>query len=100
MSQIKITNLAPITTVSTSDPLAIVDLSDTSQASSGTTKKITVNQLATVIAASTSSIFTGSYSDPNGNVTAVPGSIYFDLSTPTSPVQWIKTTGSGNTGWI
>ena len=44
-------------------------------------------------------IYTGS-GDPNGSQTADAGSIYFDISTPSSPVQWIKTTNGSNTGWI
>jgi hypothetical protein len=101
MPATKITELTAISTVDTTvDPLAIVDVSDTTQASSGTTKKITVSQIASAIYAANPSIATGTFADPNGNVAAVPGSIYFDLTTPASPVQWIKTTGTNNTGWI
>jgi hypothetical protein len=44
-------------------------------------------------------IYTG-IGDPNGVVTAQPGSIYFDLAVAGSPVQYIKGSGSGSTGWV
>jgi len=44
-------------------------------------------------------IYTGVV-DPEGVVTAQPGSIYFDLAVAGSPVQYIKGSGSGNTGWV
>lgn len=103
MASKKITDLSPISTADVNvltDPIPIVDVSDTSMASSGTTKKITISQIASSVYASNPSILTGTVSDPNGNLAAVPGSIYFDLTTPASPVQWVKTTGTGNTGWI
>jgi hypothetical protein len=37
---------------------------------------------------------------PEGVQTANPGSIYFDLTTPSAPIQYIKGSGTGNTGWI
>jgi hypothetical protein len=50
MPATKITELTAISTVNTTvDPLAIVDVSDTTQASSGTTKKITVSQIDSAI---------------------------------------------------
>lgn len=46
MPDTKITALSAISTIApATDPLAIVDVSDTSMAASGTTKKITVNQI-------------------------------------------------------
>ena len=46
MADSKITALTAISTVDpTADPLVIVDVSDTSMAASGTTKKSTINQL-------------------------------------------------------
>lgn len=47
----------------------------------------------------TTQVFSGS-GDPNGVITASPPAIYYDLTTPSSPIQWIKTTGTGNTGWV
>lgn len=44
-------------------------------------------------------IYTGVV-DPEGVVTAQPGSIYFNIAIPGSPVQFIKGSGSGNTGWV
>lgn len=97
----RISDLPAISTVDTSaDPIPIVDTSDVSQAASGTTKKITISQIYAAITASTPKIITGTFPDPNGYVTGIPGSIYFDLTTPSAPVEWVKTTGTGNTGWI
>jgi hypothetical protein len=44
-------------------------------------------------------IYTGVV-DPEWVVTAQPGSIYFNIAIPGSPVQFIKGSGSGNTGWV
>lgn len=50
MSSKKITELGPIATIDTAvDPLPIVDVSDTSMAASGTTKKITISQIDAAI---------------------------------------------------
>lgn len=50
MPATKITELTAISTINTAvDPLPIVDVSDTSQASSGTTKKITISQIDAAI---------------------------------------------------
>jgi hypothetical protein len=38
--------------------------------------------------------------NPNGVVTAGQGSLYFDFADPSTPTQYLKTTVSGNTGWI
>lgn len=101
MAATKITSLTAISTVDTAlDPIPIVDVDDTSQSGSGTTKKVTTSQIASAINTIQAAIYSGTSADPNGVVTAIPGSIYFDLTTPASPVQWIKTAGTGNTGWI
>lgn len=50
-------------------------------------------------APSSPSLYAGTGS-PEGVQTAAEGSIYFDLTTPESPVQYIKTTDGGNTGWV
>lgn len=56
MPATKITELTAISTVNTTvDPLPIVDVSDTTQASSGTTKKITVSQIDAAIFGTTGS---------------------------------------------
>jgi hypothetical protein len=44
-------------------------------------------------------IYTGVV-DPEGVVTAQPGSIYFNIAIAASPVQFIKGSGTGNTGWV
>ena len=38
--------------------------------------------------------------NPNGYVTGNPGQIYIDLSNPSSPVLYVKGSGTGNTGWV
>ena len=45
------------------------------------------------------SIYTGAV-DPEGIVTAVAGSIYFNIAISASPVQFIKGSGTGSTGWV
>lgn len=37
---------------------------------------------------------------PEGVVTANVSSIYFDITDPNNPIQYVKSTGSGNTGWV
>lgn len=92
----RISDLPAISTVDTSvDPIPIVDTSDVSQAASGTTKRITINQISTAIKATDPSIYSGTTVNPNGVVTAPTGSIYFDISNPATPVQWVRT----STAW-
>jgi len=56
MAATKITSLTSISAIDTAvDPLPIVDVSDTSQASSGTTKKVTVDQIESSIFGATGS---------------------------------------------
>lgn len=56
MAATKITSLTSISTVDTAlDPIPIVDVSDTSQSASGTTKKITVDQIESAIFGATGS---------------------------------------------
>ena len=88
MADSKITALTAISTVDpTADPLVIVDVSDTSMAASGTTKKSTINQLlgaggtATLASATitgdltvdTSTLKVDSANDRVGVGTAIPG---------------------------
>ena len=37
---------------------------------------------------------------PEGVVTAEPGSFYTDVTDPTAPQTYVKSEGSGNTGWV
>lgn len=56
MAATKITSLSAISTINTAlDPLPIVDIDDTSQAGSGTTKKVTVDQIESAIFGATGS---------------------------------------------
>jgi len=102
MAATRITALPAATTLDyNNDVFPIVDVSATTPITpTGTTSKATISQIASAIYTVNPAIVTGTFADPNGNVTAIPGSIYFDLTTPASPVQWVKTTGTGNTGWI
>ncbi len=102
MAATRITALPAASTVDpANDAFVMVDVSDTTPLTpTGTTKKVTAQLIANAIGVTGSFLYSGTYPDPNGNITANPGSIYFDLTTPASPVQWIKTAGTGNTGWI
>lgn len=59
-------------------------------------RKVTVAQIAAAGAAATPPASTGTFADPNSNVTADVGRFYIDTNTNT---LWYKKTGSGNTGW-
>ena len=37
---------------------------------------------------------------PESVVTAPVGSTWIDTAAPTGAIQWIKATGTGNTGWV
>ena len=97
MADSKITALSSIGSGAdpNNDQLVIVDVSDFTMASTGTTKRATLNGLLSTRA----SIYTGVV-DPEGIVTAVAGSIYFNIAIAASPVQFIKGSGTGNTGWV
>lgn len=45
-------------------------------------------------------VFTGDTPDPNGVIEAGMSAIYTANEGTPSEVNWIKTTASGNTGWI
>lgn len=101
MADSRITDLAQIGTIdSDNDQFLIVDVSDKTMDDTGTNKRLTLSQIFNAMQTIRPQISTGTYPDPNGIVSAAAGSIYFDLSNPTSPVQWVKTAGTGNTGWI
>jgi hypothetical protein len=45
----------------------------------------------------------GNYSgtgSPEGVQTATVGSTYLDITDPNHPIEYVKTSGSGNTGWV
>lgn len=73
MADVKITGLTAISTIDTAnDPIPIVDVSDTSMASTGTTKKISINQVLASGAAGTfsSATISGITTVSAGNVTS------------------------------
>lgn len=45
-------------------------------------------------------VFVGDIPDPNGVIDAELSSIYTQNEGTPSEVNWIKTTASGNTGWV
>lgn len=52
-------------------------------------------------AAAASEYYKVGYGDPNGVVTARPGSTYIDITDPNASVHYIKSgTTTSNTGWI
>lgn len=59
----------------------------------------TVSGWSIIAPPAVATIYTGVV-DPEGIVTAVPGSIYFNIAIPSSPVQFVKGSGTGNTGWV
>jgi hypothetical protein len=97
MADTKITALAAITTVDpAADVLPIVDVSDTSMAASGTTKKITSNQIlgAGCTATLASATITGAVTV--GTTLGVTGVSTFAAGTALLPA--LTTTGDTNTG--
>jgi hypothetical protein len=97
MADSKITALTAISTVDpTADPLVIVDVSDTSMAASGTTKKSTINQLlgAGGTATLASAAITGAATV--GTTLGVTGVSTFAAGTALLPA--LTTTGDTNTG--
>jgi hypothetical protein len=66
MANSKISDLSALTTPATGDLLPIVDISDTSQGASGSTKKITYANLTTEFAPKASPTFTGTVTVPVG----------------------------------
>ena len=113
MADSKITALTAISTVDpTADPLVIVDVSDTSMAASGTTKKSTINQLlgsggtATLASATisgdltvdTSTLKVDSANNRVGIGTATPGYL-LDVQAATAVANILSTTGT-NTAYL
>jgi len=76
MADTTIANLTALTSVATNDLIPIVDVSDTSMSSGGTTKKITQANLTANLAPLASPTFTGTVTIPNnfvlGAVTILP----------------------------
>lgn len=68
MADSTISNLTELTTVATSDLVPIVDVSDTSMGSGGTTKKITQANLTSNLAPVASPTFTGTVTIPSNPV--------------------------------
>jgi hypothetical protein len=51
-------------------------------------------------AATQSAYYKVGVGNPEGVVTANPGTTYVDITTAGSPVVYIKGSGTGNTGWV
>jgi hypothetical protein len=97
MADSKITALTAISTVDpTADPLVIVDVSDTSMAASGTTKKSTINQLLGSGGTATLASATITGAATVGTTLGVTGVSTFAAGTALLPA--LTTTGDTNTG--
>jgi hypothetical protein len=101
MADTKITALAAITTVDpAADVLPIVDISDTSMAASGTTKKVTSNQIlgAGGTATLASATITGDLTVDTSTlkVDATNNRVGFGTSTPSADAEFYKSTNGQN----
>jgi len=97
MADSKITALTAISTVDpTADPLVIVDVSDTSMAASGTTKKSTINQLLGSGGTATLASATITGAATVGTTLGVTGVSTFAAGSASTPA--LNTTGDTNTG--
>lgn len=93
MADVKISALPASAGLAAADLFAVVD----DPGGTPATQKATLTQLITLLTASFSNL-SGSGS-PEGVQTASVPRIYFDISSTTNPGMWVKTTGTGNTGW-
>jgi hypothetical protein len=97
MADTKITALAAIATVDpAADVLPIVDISDTSMAASGTTKKVTTNQILQAGGTATLASATITGAATVGTTLGVTGVSTFAAGTVSLPA--LTTTGDTNTG--
>lgn len=55
--------------------------------------------VAALTSGATARVYSG-IGDPNGVVTASAPAIYYDVTDAANPIQYIKTSGTGNTGWV
>jgi hypothetical protein len=103
MADTKITALTAITTVDPAvDVLPIVDVSDTTMAASGTTKKITSNQIlgAGGTATLASATITGDLTVRTTRLTTTTTGVGIGTASPTSDLDIFRPSGSGITSGI
>ena len=92
MADKKISALTALTTIAAGDLLVTVDVSDTTQAASGTTKKITAGQLLSAPSP------IGSVTPSSGVFTTINTVVLSGASTPTLAVTGTTTVSGANTG--
>lgn len=92
MADKKISALTALTTIAAGDLLVTVDVSDTTQAASGTTKKITAGQLLSAPSP------IGSVTPSSGAFTTINTVVLSGASTPTLAVTGTTTVSGANTG--
>lgn len=95
MADTKTSALAALSAIVDADLLMMLDVSDTSMASSGTNKKVTAGDFKAYINANT---IIGS-GMPEGVVVGTVGNIYADTAATNGAVLWVKKSGSGSSGW-
>jgi hypothetical protein len=104
MADSKITALTSIGTITDPavDPLVVVDVSDTSMAATGTTKKVTLNQLLATSPTATlaSATITGDLTVRTTRLTTTTTGVGIGTASPTSDLDIFRPSGSGITSGI
>jgi hypothetical protein len=90
-------NLNTITRTHTDELNRLAGLNGTVQIVSGINASSTVSAPSLEIAGGLKILSGGG--TPNGSITAPPGSIYLNVNGGSGGTMWVKTSGTGNTGW-